>query len=102
MPPAKFVWTDELVQHLITLWNGGASAAELQARIGAPSRSAVIGKVHRLRRDGVKLRGLEQTAPSVSVRAAAAAPQAGDENALAKPKPDAVHFLDAVHGQCRW
>ena len=102
MRRVEFVWTPELVERLIAAWNGGASAAEVQVRIGAPSRSAVIGKVHRLRRDGVELRGLEQTASSVSVRVAAAAPQAGDDGAPAEPKPGAVHFLDAVHGQCRW
>jgi GcrA cell cycle regulator len=102
MHRAEFAWTPELVERLIAAWNDGASAAEVQIRIGAPSRSAVIGKVHRLRRDGVTLRGLKRTASSVSVKVAAAAPQIGDDNVLAKPEPGAVHFLDAIHGQCHW
>ena len=114
MHRAEFAWTPELVERLIAAWNDGASAAEVQIRIGAPSRSAVIGKVHRLRRDGVTLRGLKRTASSVSVKVAAAAPQIGDDNVLAKPEPvtvpaskvdvlpGAVHLLDAIHGQCRW
>ena len=106
MRRVEFVWTPELVERLIAAWNGGASAAEVQVRIGAPSRNAVIGKVHRLRCDGVKLRGMEQAASSI--KAVSAEPQAGDDNAFAEPEPvaelspSAVHLLDATHEQCRW
>ena len=111
MRRAEFAWTEELVQRLVALWNEGASAAEVQARIGAPSRNAVIGKVHRLRLEGVPLRGVEQSLSSV--RPVSEEPW-GTDGRVAKPEPvtvpaskvdvlpGAVHLLDAMHGQCRW
>lgn len=42
-------WTIETVQLLTKLWGDGLSASQIAAELpGAPSRSAVIGKVHRL------------------------------------------------------
>jgi GcrA cell cycle regulator len=112
MRRAEFAWTEELVQRLVALWNEGASAAEVQARIGAPSRNAVIGKVHRLRLEGVPLRGVEQSLSSV--RPVSEEPWGIDDGRVAAPEPvtvpaskvdvlpGAVHLLDAMHGQCRW
>jgi GcrA cell cycle regulator len=43
------VWTEERVDVLIALWREGYSASVISARLdGVVSRSAVIGKVHRL------------------------------------------------------
>ena len=41
-------WTDERVDILKRLWADGLSASEIAGRLGGTSRSAVIGKVHRL------------------------------------------------------
>ena len=41
-------WTEERVAQLKDLWEHGWSAAEIAERIGICSRSAVLGKVHRL------------------------------------------------------
>ena len=41
-------WTEERTAALIRLWNKGVSATEISREIGAPSRSSVLGKVHRL------------------------------------------------------
>lgn len=42
-------WTDERMQTLVTLWEAGQSAAVIAKALGGVSRSAVIGKAHRLR-----------------------------------------------------
>ncbi|HXF53257.1 MAG TPA: GcrA family cell cycle regulator [Hyphomicrobiaceae bacterium] len=49
-------WTDERVELLKKLWAEGLSASQIAARLGAVTRNAVIGKVHRL--------GLSGRAPS--------------------------------------
>jgi GcrA cell cycle regulator len=41
-------WTDERVEQLKKEWDLGLSASQIARRIGGVSRSAVIGKVHRL------------------------------------------------------
>ena len=41
-------WTGERVERLEKLWHAGWSAAKIAVDFGAFSRSAVLGKVHRL------------------------------------------------------
>ena len=41
-------WTDERVELLKRLWAEGLSASQVAAQLGAVTRNAVIGKVHRL------------------------------------------------------
>jgi GcrA cell cycle regulator len=41
-------WNDERVELLKKLWNDGLSASQIAAELGAVTRNAVIGKVHRL------------------------------------------------------
>jgi GcrA cell cycle regulator len=41
-------WTDERVELLKKLWGEGLSASQIASRLGAVTRNAVIGKVHRL------------------------------------------------------
>lgn len=42
-------WTEERTNELIRLWTAGKSGTEIKVILGAVSRSAVIGKVHRLK-----------------------------------------------------
>lgn len=42
-------WTEERTAELIRLWTEGKSGTEIKNILGAVSRSAVIGKVHRLK-----------------------------------------------------
>lgn len=51
---SEFSWTDERVEKLITLWNGGSSASEIALKLKGVSRNAVIGKLKRLREGGDK------------------------------------------------
>ncbi|MGO9984631.1 MAG: GcrA family cell cycle regulator [Rhodomicrobium sp.] len=41
-------WTNDRVDTLKKLWNGGESASAIAHRLGKVTRNAVIGKVHRL------------------------------------------------------
>jgi GcrA cell cycle regulator len=54
-------WTDERVERLKTLWSEGLSASQIAAELGAVTRNAVIGKVHRL---GLSGRAKPQVQPS--------------------------------------
>src|SRR5258708_19866700 len=42
-------WSDDRVEQLKKLWEGGLSATQIAAELGNVTRNAVIGKVHRLR-----------------------------------------------------
>ncbi len=44
----SFVWTDETVNNLRSLWKKGIPAREIADQLGNISRNAVIGKAHRL------------------------------------------------------
>jgi GcrA cell cycle regulator len=48
-PSLTGFWSDERVETLKRLWRDGLSASEISERMGAASRSAIIGKVHRLK-----------------------------------------------------
>lgn len=63
-------WTDERVELLRKLWSEGLSASQIAAQLGAVTRNAVIGKVHRLK---LSSRGRAAPAPTRQKKA----PQAG-------------------------
>ena len=46
-------WTDERIDRLTKMWEGGATASQIADELGGVSRNAVIGKAHRL---GLKAR----------------------------------------------
>ena len=46
-------WTDERIDRLTKMWEGGATASQIAEELGGVSRNAVIGKAHRL---GLKAR----------------------------------------------
>lgn len=41
-------WTDERIEKLTKMWEGGATASQIADVLGGVSRNAVIGKAHRL------------------------------------------------------
>lgn len=45
-------WTEQRVKTLRELWDDGLSATEIAEKMEAPSRSAILGKVHRLKLPG--------------------------------------------------
>lgn len=46
-------WTDERIEKLTKMWEGGSTASQIADELGGVSRNAVIGKAHRL---GLKAR----------------------------------------------
>lgn len=102
-------WTDERIEKLTKMWEGGATASQIAEELGGVSRNAVIGKAHRLglkaRPSPVKPNEKEAAAPAPKPakaelpprpapraapppRAAAPAPSAAsDDVAAPAPKP---------------
>jgi GcrA cell cycle regulator len=85
-------WTDERVELLKKLWNDGLSASQIAGELGAVTRNAVIGKVHRLGLSGraktatpAQQRPRKQAAPAAARPAArmVSAPQIRGNVALA-------------------
>ena len=46
-------WTEERIEKLTKMWEGGSTASQIAEELGGVSRNAVIGKAHRL---GLKAR----------------------------------------------
>ena len=63
-------WTEERIEHLRKMWEGGMTASQIADELGGVSRNAVIGKAHRL--------GLQSRPSPV---------KAGDNPAPAEPRP---------------
>ncbi len=91
-------WTDERIEKLTKMWEGGATASQIAEELGGVSRNAVIGKAHRL---GLKARPSpvkpnEKTeAPAAPAAARPAAPAAPEpvraaQPAAAAPRPAAA------------
>lgn len=75
-------WTDERIEKLTKMWEGGATASQIAEDLGGVSRNAVIGKAHRL---GLKARP-SPVKPNEK-EAAAPAPKAARAEAAPRPVP---------------
>ena len=73
-------WTEERIEKLTKMWEGGATASQIADELGGVSRNAVIGKAHRL---GLKARP-SPVKPNDKTEAAAAPAKP------AKPAPEAA------------
>ncbi|WP_420383159.1 GcrA family cell cycle regulator [Novosphingobium sp.] len=91
-------WTDERIEKLTKMWEGGATASQIAEELGGVSRNAVIGKAHRLglkaRPSPVKPNDVKAAEKSEAPRAEAppkAAPRAPApaEPRVAAPRPAA-------------
>lgn len=83
-------WTDDRVEKLKELWGDGMSASQIAKALGAVTRNAVIGKVHRL---GLSNRGTTsgaQPATSEAKPVPKPAKPSRPEKAAAEPKQTAV------------
>ena len=95
-------WTDERIEKLTKMWEGGATGSQIADELGGVSRNAVIGKAHRL---GLKARPSpvkanekparpapqKKTKPVAETQPSAPEPKA--EAPAAKPVP-AVHSAE--------
>ncbi len=73
-------WTDERIDTLRTMWEGGQTASQIAEALGGVSRNAVIGKAHRL--------GLQSRPSPVKPNEPAAAKEAKATAAAAAPPPE--------------
>lgn len=88
-------WTDERIETLKTMWEGGQTASQIAEALGGVSRNAVIGKAHRL--------GLQSRPSPVKANDAGstkAAPAAAPAKAAA-PKPAAAEPVAAPERAAR-
>ncbi|WP_347302080.1 GcrA family cell cycle regulator [Croceibacterium sp. TMG7-5b_MA50] len=87
-------WTEERINTLTRMWEGGSTASQIADELGGVSRNAVIGKAHRL---GLKARPspvkanekvADKAADPVEAEAKPAAkPRASEEPAAPAPTP---------------
>jgi GcrA cell cycle regulator len=92
-------WTAERVSLLRHLWASGASASAIAAQLGGLSRSAVLGKIYRLRRT------VADPAVALKPRPPADHPPQADESA--QPVSPASEqrgkgLLELTNNCCRW
>lgn len=84
-------WTDERIEKLTKMWEGGATASQIADELGGVSRNAVIGKAHRLglkaRPSPVKANEKGEVAEAPVAKAAKPAAPAPVEARPAAPKP---------------
>lgn len=86
-------WTAERVNLLKRLWASGVSAAKIAAQLGGVSRSAVLGKVHRLRRRAA-------TAAAAPKRRPRRRPT--DEPLQNASRQSGKCLLELTNNSCRW
>ncbi|NWE53932.1 GcrA family cell cycle regulator [Brevundimonas sp. P7753] len=110
----KSAWTDERVDRLKTLWLEGRTADEIARELqNGISRSAVLGKVHRLGlsagRPGRAPAGFGSQTPRRRVERPVAKPvkrATGRPSVPADRRPDlpswGMTILTVTRGQCRW
>ncbi len=86
-------WTDERIEKLTKMWEGGATASQIAEELGGVSRNAVIGKAHRLglkaRPSPVKPNEKEAAAPAPKTSRAETAPRPAPAARAAPPRPSA-------------
>ena len=84
-------WTEERIDTLRKMWEGGQTASQIAEALGGVSRNAVIGKAHRLglqsRPSPVVPKDAEAKAASAAAPAPAPAPAPAAEQVSAPPAP---------------
>lgn len=86
-------WTAERVNLLKQLWASGASASAIAAQLGGLSRSAVAGKIYRLRRRAAE----PAAAPNKRPRRREA-----DKPPSQESRPSGKSLLELTNTCCRW
>lgn len=92
---ADDLWPHSRIAILKQMWTDGATAAAIAERLGV-SRSAVLGKIHRLRH-----RTAEQKLAAVLERRRAAR-QLHQPGRVIHPRRRGISLLDLTNDTCRW
>jgi len=112
------MWNEEKIQQMATMWAEGKTASHIAQCIGAASRNAVIGKLHRLglsgnqpsRKDRAPPRNRPPLSTKRTKRAEPRKPKASAKlHLLAEPLPPAaetdiprVSMDDSTDKVCKW
>lgn len=123
---SDFSWSDESVAELGKLWSEGHSAAEIARRLeakegGSLTRSAVLGKVHRLKLSGRRVETRQKNGPRApkvrkprvpAERRQPRAPQPPRKYFSTRPTPPPIDIpepislkvalLDLAPSMCKW
>jgi GcrA cell cycle regulator len=95
-------WTEERIDRLTKMWEGGSTASQIAEELGGVSRNAVIGKAHRLglkaRPSPVKANEKVESAPVAARPAKPVADRSRPEKmaAPARPAPAPVESKPAA------
>ena len=99
-------WTDERIERLTKMWEGGSTASQIADELGGVSRNAVIGKAHRLglkaRPSPVKPNEKPEPAPRAAKPVAEAPPRAAAPAAprpAPAPSPSVTPSIPLIPGQ---
>jgi GcrA cell cycle regulator len=108
-------WNDERIEALTKMWREGLSASQVARQLGGVSRSAVIGKIHRLGisgRDTPTRPNLLGGRPSTRIRATPGGViRAATPRAMPAPRPAlrvafdvaaTASILTLTQHACRW
>lgn len=111
---AEIPWTDDRIAILKALWADGASATVIAKRLGGLSRSAVLGKIYRLRLcgGGPAAAAVKQQVVAEGSSEPAALERRRPERDCApspfiKPQPESLRqraksLLELTNDSCRW
>ena len=88
-------WTAELVSQLKQLWASGFTAEAIATQLGGMSRSAVLGKILRLRRGAT-------SAAAPTIRPAHRRHRKQHQPPLPAPSSEPKRLLDLTNHCCRW
>lgn len=96
-------WTPVLIERLTQLWSDGLTCSEIAAQIPGTTRSAVIGKVHRLGLPGRPSPVARGPNPGPKKRP----PPAVKPPSLPEPVPEEIEplhigMMEIRDGQCKW
>jgi GcrA cell cycle regulator len=111
-PCSDNFWTEERIAILRQMWADGATASAIARRLGL-SRSAVLGKIHRLRRSAAmpSVTSNREQATQAPFDAAALAyrprgrqpaPQSPSEPRPKKPRRRGISLLELTNETCRF
>lgn len=101
-------WTDERIEKLTKMWEGGATASQIADELGGVSRNAVIGKAHRLglkarpspvkpnEKDSAPAAPVAKPAKAEAAPRAAPAPRPAPAPAAPRPAPAAAPAAPAA------
>lgn len=108
-------WNEERITELTNMWREGLSASQVARRLGGVSRSAVIGKVHRLgiagralpsrpRSQGGRPPNPTRASPGGALRKPSAPrpPRASPAPLVVFDAPATATILTLVEDSCRW